>query len=1028
MHPACRYLPIAIFFSAAIFPLYSQTIDDRINAILSTMSMDEKILQLHQQGGFNTADNTRLHIPGFVMSDGPHGVRDGMATSWPVSIAMAASWDPDLAQRVGTAMGEEFRGKGKHQALGPSMDLDRDPRDGRSPETGGEDPFLCARITSAVIRGIQSTGCLATAKHYNGNARENGRTTNNVIVSERMLIEHYGLQFRSAVQQGGVFSVMNAYNLINGQKCAENPDLLTTILRAKWGFPFYVVSDWGSIWNSEQAIKAGCDICMGSDNYTNDLPSLVSSGSVASATIDSAVRRVLRTKILAGMLDHYAPGDPAAVNSPAHQQLCLEAGERSLVLLRNEGDLLPLDASTISSLALVGPSAALLQIDGTGSSYVTPFYTVTPKQGIETVLGASRVQYARGCDINSTDTSGFGAAASIASAAEVVVYCGGLDPTQEGEGADRATGSIDLPGRQQDLINRLAAVNPRIVVVLFSGGICGINRCVDNIPALLYAFYPGQEGGNAVAQTLFGLYNPGGKLPVTYPKTDAQLPEWNDNFNDDFGCGYRWFDARGLTPQFAFGFGLSYTTFAYGNLSITPSSAPLGSPVTVNFDVTNTGTRRGDEVAQLYITHTSGVILVPVKELKAFKRITLNPGERASLTFQLTPEELYYYSESTGEFEVEPSTYTVRIGGASDNLPLSGSFVLSDGPRKCDLQISGVRSVPAFPAQGDSVLFLATILNEGTSPSPAGITHKVSFRVSGLPVSTSTEFSGPIPTGGMALVCARGGPDAYIASQAGTYQVEACVDPDNMIDELAEDNNTLSVPMRVNPPAPINIALNKPVTVSSVESAGLEGENAVDGNPTSRWSSAFSDPQYIAIDLGAEYQINRVLLRWETAFARTYMIQVADSGGAWVPVFYTSSGDGGNDTIALAVTGRLIKLTGITRATSWGYSLYEFEVYGSPLARVDSPIGIPLRYALHENYPNPFNPSTVISYDLPRASEVSLRIYDLLGREVATLVHGMVPAGAHHISWRAAGLASGVYFCRFAAGSYAEVKKLVLQK
>ncbi|HXX65210.1 MAG TPA: discoidin domain-containing protein, partial [Bacteroidota bacterium] len=282
--------------------------------------------------------------------------------------------------------------------------------------------------------------------------------------------------------------------------------------------------------------------------------------------------------------------------------------------------------------------------------------------------------------------------------------------------------------------------------------------------------------------------------------------------------------------------------------------------------------------------------------------------------------------------------------------------------------------------------------------------------------------------GGMALVCSKGGGDAYFAAQEGTYQVEAYVDPDNTIDELAEDNNTLSVAMHVNPPAPANLALNKPVTVSSIEGAGLGGENAVDGNPTSRWSSAFSDPQYIAIDLGAEYQINRVLLRWETAYARTYMIQVADSGGSWVPVFYTSSGDGGNDTIPLAVTGRLIKVTGMTRATAWGYSLYEFEVYGSPLSHGDSPVGVPLRYALHENYPNPFNPSTVISFDLPRASEVSLRIYDLLGREVATLVHGMVAAGAHRVSWRAADLASGVYFCRFVAGSYAAVKKLVLQK
>ena len=298
--------------------LIAQTVEDRITTILSQMTTDEKILQLHAEGGFNTADNTRLSIPGFVMSDGPHGVRDGLATSFPVGIGMASTWDVDLAQRVGRAMGEEFRGKGKHQSLGPCLDLDRDPRNGRSPETGGEDPYVCAQITTAVVKGIQSTPCIATVKHYNANHRETNRTTNNIIASQRVLNEHNGLAFRTAVQQGGVFSVMNAYNLIDGQKCAENSTLLTTILRTHWGFPYYVVSDWGSIWNSQNAITAGCDICMGSDNYKNDLPSLISSGAVPMEVIDQAVRCVLRTKILAGMLDYLPPGNPDDVNSKDH--------------------------------------------------------------------------------------------------------------------------------------------------------------------------------------------------------------------------------------------------------------------------------------------------------------------------------------------------------------------------------------------------------------------------------------------------------------------------------------------------------------------------------------------------------------------------------------------------------------------------------------------------------------------------------------------------------------------------------------
>ena len=635
---------IVVMVTVGLSNTLSQTVEDRITSILSRLTTAEKIKQLHHEGSFNTADNARLNIPGFIMADGPHGVRDGAATSFPVTIGMASTWDVDLAQRVGVALGKEFRGKGKHQMLGPSMDLDRDPRNGRSPETGGEDPFLCGQITAAMIRGVQSTGCIATAKHYNANHRENGRESNNIVISQRLLMDQAGLQFRTAVQEGGAFSVMNAYNLVNRLKCAHNPNLLSTILKTSWGFPFYVVSDWGAVWNAENAIEAGTDICMGSDHYQNDLPALVSSGAVPMSVLDEAVRRVLRTKALAGMLDYMPPGNPSDINSMQHQQLCLEAGRKSLVLLKNEGNILPMNPTTVTTVAVVGPNAPVAPIDGSGSSYVTPVYSVTPLQGVTRILGASRVRYARGCDINSSDTAGFAAAVSAASGADVVLFFGGLDPTQEGEGFDRVGGSIDLPGMQQDLINRLASVNPRMVVSLFSGGVCGIQRSIGNIKGLIYGFYPGQEVGNAVADVIFGVYNPGGKLPVTMPVSSSQLPLWNDNLNDDYGGGYRWFDALSLTPRFAFGFGLSYTTFAYSNLVISPSSAPVGQPVNVSASVTNTGSRMGDEVVQLYLTKE--VFPVMMKELKAFQRVTLNPGETRTVSFTITPEQLYAYNET----------------------------------------------------------------------------------------------------------------------------------------------------------------------------------------------------------------------------------------------------------------------------------------------------------------------------------------------------------------------------------------------
>ena len=1020
--------------------LMAQTVEDRITTILGQMTTDEKILQLHAEGGFNTADNTRLSIPGFIMSDGPHGVRDGLATSFPVGIGMASTWDVDLAQRVGRAMGEEFRGKGKHQALGPCLDLDRDPRNGRSPETGGEDPYLCAQITTSVVKGIQSTPCIATVKHYNANHRETNRTTNNIIASQRVLNEHNGLAFRTAVQQGGVFSVMNAYNLINGQKCAENSNLLTTILRTHWGFPYYVVSDWGSIWTSQNAITAGCDICMGSDNYKNDLPSLVTSGAVPMEVIDQAVRRVLRTKMLAGMLDYLPPGNPDDVNSKDHQELCLEAGRKALVLLKNQDNILPLNATTVNTIALIGPSADVAQIDGSGSAYVSPFYSVSPRQGIVAKIGSNKVFYSKGCDINSSDVSGFNAAVSLAQASDVVIYCGGLDPSQEGEGFDRVGGSIDLPGEQQDLINALSSANRNLIVVLFSGGICGIHRCVDNIKGLVYAFYPGQEGGNALADVLFGDYNLEGKLPVTMPKTDAQLPAWNDDFNDDDGGGYRWFDAMQYTPQFAFGYGLSYTTFSYSNLSISPASAAPGQPITVSVDVTNTGTRGGVEVAELYLSDTSGAVLMPVKQLKGFQRIALHAGQTGTVNFTLTADELYYFDEASSSYEVEPGDYVVRVGGSSDNLPLSKSFHITDGPYKPDLLITNVKMVPPYPLPGQQVVFLATVKNQGSAATVAGTPLKVSFSVNSKLTSWSDNFNGSIPAGGMALVCANngaGGINQWTAGSVGPYNIGATVDPDNAVDECVEKNNDATAWLNVYAPPPQNLALNKTVTVSSIEAAGLEGSNAVDGNMGTRWSSAFSDPQNIMVDLGALHHIDDVTIYWEAAYAKEYQLQISNGSFSWTTVYHETNGDGGIDKIPVGANAQVINLIGMQRATAWGYSIYELQVHGGDPTNI-GPSGngslVPSVYSLDNNFPNPFNPSTTIRYGIPTRSKVRVEVVNVLGQKVVELVNAEKEAGTYQAVWSPEA-PSGLYFLHLEAipltgrfSRFSDVRKMILMK
>jgi hypothetical protein len=756
------------------------------------------------------------------------------------------------------------------------------------------------------------------------------------------------------------------------------------------------------------------------------------------SVIDEAVRHVLRTKIVSGMMDYYPEGDPSDVNSKEHQALCLEAARKVMILLKNQDNILPLNKTSVRSIALIGPSAAVAQIDGSGSAYVTPYYSISPRIGLENKIGSSKIFYAKGCDINSNDTSGFAYARQIAASADVVIYCGGLDAVQEGEGFDRVGSSIDLPGRQQDLINTLAKVNKNIVAVIFSGGVCGLNRSIDNIKGLIYAFYPGQEGGNALADIIFGDYNPGGKLPVTMPKSDSQLPAWNDNFTDDYGGGYFWYDQLGYTPQFPFGFGLSYTTFSYSNISLSSSNIQYGQPVTINVDVTNTGPRAGEEVVQLYLTSPATSLDSPLKQLRGFKRIALEAGQRSTVRFTLTNDEFYYYKDSS--FAVAPGSYSVHVGGSSDNLPLSANFQISDGTKKPDLLITGIRMVPRYPVKGQKVQFLATVKNQGTGATMSGTPVRLSFLVNGRLVNTSGSYTKSIPAGGMALIAADGGgpSDTYQwnADSMGTYKVEAKADYTNSVDECIEDNNNLITEFSVYPKPLVNLALKKTVTVTSMESSSLSGLNAVDGNQSTRWSSEFKDPQYITVDLGSSFKISQVVLRWESAYGMEYEIQSSVDGVNWTVLKHEYSGDGGIDKIDCSIEARYVRMYGIKRATEWGYSLYEFEVYSTDVpseVRSDKYIKTVNKFALNGNYPNPFNPSTSISYEVGELSDVKIEIFNLIGQQVATLVNYPQTAGKYQVRWDGKNnnntyVPSGVYLCRMQAGKFLQTKKLLLIK
>jgi hypothetical protein len=570
------------------------------------------------------------------------------------------------------------------------------------------------------------------------------------------------------------------------------------------------------------------------------LPDAIASGEVTTHTLNSAVRRVLRTKLAAGLLDDYPAGDPSAVCSQAHRDLAREVARKSIVLLKNEDAILPLNADELDAIALIGPSANVARLDGIGSSVVIPCHAVTPRQGIEHRAPGVAVHYAEGCDINSADRSGFDAAIQAASMSDVVVFVGGLDDTQEGEGRDRVGGSVQLPIQQQALINDLAAVNPNVIVVLESGGIVALEQCFDSVKGLLYAFYPGQEGGIAIADILFGHVNPSGKLPVTMPLNDDQLPVWDDadnqhplDFSGDIvdGFGYRRFDSLGLTPQYAFGYGLSYTTFEYGNLTVTSTLTSEQASVLVGVAVTNTGEITGDEVVQLYLSaefadpEARAAIPMPVKQLRGFQRVTLAPGRSESITFALGPEELSVWSISDDRLRVEAGEYTVRVGQSSDSLLLAGTFELT-----------------------------ASLLYDS---------------------ATGETFPGRLPV------------------------------------------------LR-------NVAVYRPVTCSSVEADTTPCPNAVDADLVTRWSSQFSDPQWITVDLGAPLCIQRLILHWETAYGKAYQIQVSDDAIHWHEVYSTTVGDGEVDNVDLSCVGRYVRLYGTGRATGWGYSLWELEVYAMP--------------------------------------------------------------------------------------------------
>ncbi|MGH7787998.1 MAG: beta-glucosidase, partial [Candidatus Binatia bacterium] len=656
-------------------------VEARRDTLLAQMTLDEKMLQMHGGGlaGIaRTAGVERLGVPGLTMMDGPRGVgvTGGNATAFPVGIARGATWDPALEQRVGDAIGREARAKGVSVILAPTINLLRHPRWGRTQETYSEDTYHLGRMGVGFIRGAQQQ-VIANPKHFAANSIEDTRFTVDVQIDERSLREVYLPQFRAAVQEADAGSVMSAYNQVNGLHCEENPHLLRDVLKGDWGFQGFVESDWVlGTHHTVPAALAGLDIEMPIPRfYGPALAAAVGDGSVPLAVIDEAVRRIVRTQICF-RLDSAPPiVDPTQVETSEAAAVALAVAQESLVLLKNAGAALPLDRDALASIAVVGELAAVVNLGDRGSSSVAPSHTVSPLDGLRSRAGAVPVAHFAALPLSADDR------ADIA-AADAAIVVAGLTFLDEGEGlittGDRE--GLAMPAGQDALIAEVAALNPRTIVVLEGSGAL-LMPWLDDVAAVVMAWYPGQEGGTAIADVLFGDVVPSGKLPMSFPRAEADLPLF-DNVSPavtyDLFHGYRHLDLAAATPLFPFGFGLSYTTFSYANLRVSPPAIEPYGRVRVTAEVTNTGTVAGAEVAQLYVGYPGSGVARAVRELKGFNRVDLAPGETRTVVFDLRAADLMFWDTPAAAWALEPIDYSLHVGSSSRDLPMTGVLPVAE--------------------------------------------------------------------------------------------------------------------------------------------------------------------------------------------------------------------------------------------------------------------------------------------------------------------------------------------------------------
>ncbi|WP_426506133.1 discoidin domain-containing protein [Dactylosporangium sp. McL0621] len=655
----------------------------RVSQLLGRMTTDQKIALLHGNGASspyigNLDGIPSLCIPGLGLQDGPGGVGDGMGgvTQMPSAVTSAATFDPALEQEYGAAIGAEFAGKGANVALGPTLNIVRDPRWGRAFETFSEDPYLTGRMTASDIRGIQSQGVMAQAKHaavYNQETNRNG-PADNAIVDTRTLQEIYLPGFQAAVTQGATASIMCGYSTVNGTYDCDHPYLLNTALYQQAGFGGFVTSDWGAAHSTVPAANNGMTMEMpGGYFFADFLRQAVANGQVSTAQLDLMVTRVLTPMFAFGLFDRPKTGAPAAnVSTAAHQDVARRGAEEGTVLLKNNG-ILPLSTGTTHSIAVLGvDGGAGVQGVGGGSATATSSGTVWPLTGIQNrVAGTSTT-------VTYNDSSNLTNAVNLARSSDVAIVF--ASNNYGNEGSDQTT--IDLPGTQNQLISQVAAANPRTIVVLHTNSATTM-PWLDQVAGVFEGFYAGQQVGTATAALLFGDANPSAKLPVSFPKsladvpahTAAQWPGANNQvqYSEGLKVGYRWYDSQNIAPLFPFGYGLSYTSFGFSNLQV---GALANGKATVTATVTNTGGRAGTEVVQLYVTAPASAG-EPPRALKGFQRVSLAAGASSTVTFTVTQQDLAYWNTTGNAWTTAAGTYQISVGNSSRNLPLTGSLAVT---------------------------------------------------------------------------------------------------------------------------------------------------------------------------------------------------------------------------------------------------------------------------------------------------------------------------------------------------------------